>query len=344
MEKPDKKDYAAVDLFKIICAVLVIFIHTKPFVNNFWLDAGMGMITRFAVPYFFTISGYFLFKKLMGGGTRKYWKTVGTYLLRLLRFYIIWFIILRIVDITVGGSTIHTVGYYIKQFFFTTDGSPLWFVEALIWAVIIVAVLNRWLKSRTVFTIGIVFLFIGYGFSTLLGITGKWSFIQTLQPIVGYTGIQGGFFFAFPYVAMGALLAKQKQKPAIKKDFICVALFFVVLGIESLLMVKKFNAPLTFLWLSAIPMTWYVTRLTLTIDIVSKPGYYVLRKISTLCYVLHIVVLLILQYVFRLLNLTTKDPANLILTIMTLIITFAMSFGTLYLSDKKFFFWLKYAM
>ena len=33
-----------------------MLIHTKPFENNFWLNSGVGMITRFAVPYFFAIS------------------------------------------------------------------------------------------------------------------------------------------------------------------------------------------------------------------------------------------------------------------------------------------------
>ena len=47
------KEYAAVDIFKFLCAVLVIIIHTKPFENVFWIDAAFGVITRFAVPFFF---------------------------------------------------------------------------------------------------------------------------------------------------------------------------------------------------------------------------------------------------------------------------------------------------
>lgn len=340
----EKKEFAAVDLFKMICAVLVIFIHTKPFENNFWLDAGVGMITRFAVPYFFTISGYFLFKKLMGGGTKQYWKTLGRYLLRLLRFYIIWFILLRIIDLIFGGSTIQSFRYYIKQFFFTTDGSALWFVEALIWAVLIVAVLTRWIKTQTVFAISIIFLFIGYFFSTLYGITGKWQIVQTLHPIISHTGIQGGLFFAFPYVAMGALLAEKPLEPAYKRDAGFVFLLFVLLGIESLVMVRRFNAPLTFLWIAALPMTWFTTRLTLTIQMKNKPVYYILRKISTLCYVLHIVIFKILQNVFDSSGFTAKDPAHLALTALTLFITIVLAYGIYLLSRKKAFTWLKYIM
>ena len=59
-----RKSYPGVDIFKMACAILVMIIHTKPFENIFWIDAGIGMVTRFAVPYFFTVSGYFLYKKV----------------------------------------------------------------------------------------------------------------------------------------------------------------------------------------------------------------------------------------------------------------------------------------
>ncbi len=64
MSELKKKDYPAVDIFKMICAILVILIHTKPFVNDFWLDNAVGIITCIAVPYFFIISDHSFVKKL----------------------------------------------------------------------------------------------------------------------------------------------------------------------------------------------------------------------------------------------------------------------------------------
>ena len=58
------EEYSSVDIFKFFCAILVVAIHTKPFENIFWLDAAIGILTRFAVPYFFVSSAYFLFIKL----------------------------------------------------------------------------------------------------------------------------------------------------------------------------------------------------------------------------------------------------------------------------------------
>lgn len=338
-----KKEYAAVDIFKMICAILVMLIHTKPFENIFWVDAAIGMVTRFAVPFFFTVSGYFLFKKVSQNPEKK-WSIVGKYILRLLRFYIIWFIILRIVDITVGGSIVHSFSYYFKHFFFTTDGSPLWFVAALMWAVILYSVLLTVLKSKAIFVIGIIFLMIGYCFSTMLGLTDNWPVVQSLKPFINYIGVQGSLFFAFPYVALGALMTHKGQKTNIKRDILGIVIFFICLGVESLIMVRKFNAPLTFLWLFMMPTTYFTTHLVLTLPIESKPGYYILRKISTLCYVLHVVIFKSLIYIFDQTGITEKDPHHILLTVSTILITLSLAHCIYILSRKKAFSWIKYCM
>lgn len=343
MIKQERQELPAVDLFKFICAILVMLIHTKPFDSIFWVDAAIGMITRFAVPFFFTVSGYFLFRKISRNPEKK-WSIVEKYLIRLLGFYFIWFFIIRIVDIVVGGWTLQSFGYYLKQFFFTTDGSPLWFVAALMWAVVLYSVLLTVLKPKVIFAIGIIFLIIGYCFSTLLGLTGNWPVIQSLKPYVDFIGVQGSLFFAFPYVALGALMTQKKQETTIKRDIIGIVAFFIFLGAESLVMVKKFNAPLTFLWLFMMPTTYFTTHLALTLPIESKPGYYILRKISTLCYVLHVVIFKTLICVFDETGITAKDPHHILLTLLTILITLSLAWCIYLLSRKKVFSWLKYGM
>lgn len=335
-----KRNFPAVDVFKMICAILVMMIHTKPFENLFWIDSGIGMVTRFAVPFFFTISGYFLFKKVQREPSKK-WKDVSRYLLRLFRFYVIWYVIFRLVDGLLSRS-FQSIEYYIRHFFFTSDGSPLWFVNALIWAVIMVSVLTSCMRTKIVFCIGILLLISGYSASTMLGVTGDTWITQTLKPITSLIGVQNGLFFAFPYVAMGAYLSEQNLKVDHRKNFFGATLFFALLGAESLVAVMKFNAPLTFLWLSALPMTWFVAKLTLTIELPDKPVYHTLRKISTLFYVLHVVVFKILQKVIVVWKI--HDPANLLLTVITFLITSVVAYVILLLSKRKHTTWLKYAM
>ena len=141
---------------------------------------------------------------------------------------------------------------------------------------------------------------------------------------------------------MGAYLSEQNIKARCRKNIFGVALFFALLGAESLVAVMLLNAQLTFLWLSALPMTWFVARLVLTVQLPEKPFYYTLRKISTLFYVLHVVVFKILKKGIVVWNI--HDPANLLLTVMTFLITSAAAYAIVWFSRKKYMMWLKYAM
>lgn len=344
MSEKQNIGYSAVDLFKMICAVLVMLIHTKPFASIFWIDAGIGMITRFAVPFFFTIAGYFLIKKVNNRiSTDEKWKIIKQYVGRLLRFYFIWFIIVRTSDGIISGH-FYGIKYYIKQFIFTTDGSPLWFLNALIWATIIYAGASRWLKNKSILCIGILLLIVGYCLSTLYSITGDWTIVKNLRNAIGFIGIQSGVFFAFPYVSLGAFLADAEIIKNTKRYFLMTLFFFGCLGVESLIAVIILNAPFTFLWISAFPMTYYVVQLILTIKIPERPEYFKIRKISTLFYVLHIIVFKSLQKVFLVSGFNLIDNLNIVLTTGTLVITGCCALIILYLTEVEGLSWLKYLM
>ena len=71
MKIADKK-YNSIDLLKLIMAVCVVAIHTKPLYkcNN---EAAIGIyntIVGVANPFFFLASGFFVGKKYFGGGAK----------------------------------------------------------------------------------------------------------------------------------------------------------------------------------------------------------------------------------------------------------------------------------
>ena len=62
----ERKNYYALDVAKLICALLVICIHTGPLLDissdaNFVL---VQVLARLAVPLFFVISGFLFFQKI----------------------------------------------------------------------------------------------------------------------------------------------------------------------------------------------------------------------------------------------------------------------------------------
>ena len=62
-------------------ALVVVAIHTT--------EWKLGGLVRAAVPYFFIVSGYFLFRKL-NGHQKDDLKTIRRWIFRILKMYLIW--------------------------------------------------------------------------------------------------------------------------------------------------------------------------------------------------------------------------------------------------------------
>lgn len=325
------KEYAAVDIFKFICAVLVIIIHTKPFESMFWMDAALGVITRFAVPFFFVSSSIFLFMKIESNP-----KTAGTtykkYFTRLLRFYLIWYIVFNVSAALEGHH--NDALYYVKQFFFNTSGSPLWFVCALLWSSAMVYVLNKYCSKKIITIISLLLFAIGYIFSTLQPLFANNELFKYInENIISVVGTQNGFFFGMPYVAMGCTFAKYKFKKNYFIDICGIAIFMALLMAESLICVKIVGSTLTYLWISAIPMTYFTVRLMMTIDISSKFNFYFIRKSSTLIYVFHVLILRVVKNAIE--TYSIANPYNLIYFAGTLTIAIISAGLIVKLSEYK---------
>ncbi|WP_252448917.1 acyltransferase family protein [Enterococcus faecalis] len=57
------KNNDVLDAFKFIAALSVVGIHTFP--SKSILGSDLKILARFSVPFFFIVSGYFLFKKFL---------------------------------------------------------------------------------------------------------------------------------------------------------------------------------------------------------------------------------------------------------------------------------------
>ena len=58
----------AIDIFRYVCAILVISIHSEPFleINSSLHYFFVQVVPRIAVPFFFTIAGYYYIKSMLG--------------------------------------------------------------------------------------------------------------------------------------------------------------------------------------------------------------------------------------------------------------------------------------
>lgn len=85
----NKRNYS-IDIFRIICAIMVVAIHTHPF-ENYNLNLSYlftQIIPRIAVLFFFCVSGYYFIKNILNDHNN-FKKTF----LKLLKTYLIWSLI-----------------------------------------------------------------------------------------------------------------------------------------------------------------------------------------------------------------------------------------------------------
>lgn len=166
--------YPILDLVRFIAALLIIFIHIFPegsTTSSIGLDSSIPTLLgvsfvhallRPAVPVFFLISSFLLFRKIELDPDNK-WKHVGSFCLRLLYLYLFWYALglpLTIKDI-VGyasqGDTYNLIRYVVITLW---KGAPrgYWFLASLASCSALVALIKS-KKSLTIITVvaGILF-------------------------------------------------------------------------------------------------------------------------------------------------------------------------------------------
>lgn len=205
------------DCLKIILSILVITVHIQPlFEENSllgWLIS--NGIARIAVPCFFVISGYFIQPKIED------YKNLRRYILHLLSVYIIWSIIyLPIYYSSIEPRSLITfafMGFY-----------HLWFLPALIVAIIVLALITKFIK-KDIFILfsGIVLFITGY----IMEISG-----------LPYRSFCNGLFFGYPFVAIGYLLYKRNILSRIKYSVLysTLTISLLTLLLESYLGYKEY--------------------------------------------------------------------------------------------------------
>ena len=104
-----QRNINSINYMKLLCAFLVVAIHTHPFqdINSIMHYYFSEVLVRIAVPFFFVSSGYFYIKSLIEG--RNIFKK---YIIRLLKTYVSWsfiYLILQLFIIVNSNESILTM-------------------------------------------------------------------------------------------------------------------------------------------------------------------------------------------------------------------------------------------
>lgn len=129
-----KRQYASIDIARYVSALLVVCIHTFPFLeisetfNTYFIHT----VCRLAVPFFFTTSGFFFFRNYDSENEDLNETRLKKALIRLFRIYLIWTIIYlpyTIFDYTHTGFQIKYLFTYVRDFFLNGSYYHLWFYQ-----------------------------------------------------------------------------------------------------------------------------------------------------------------------------------------------------------------------
>ena len=149
------RKYKGIDIGRILFACLIPFLHIE-FKENDIVDIIRQYFSRLGVPFFFAISGMFLFRSI---GKYGYWDAWKKYTKRVGRILLIWIVIY-------SPFIIHLNLQSIQMLLFKTPAF-LWYLTAILVASIPFCLI----RNRKVLYIVAFFLYV---FGTLFGSTYKW--------------------------------------------------------------------------------------------------------------------------------------------------------------------------
>ena len=280
------------DILKIILSIMIVLIHSGVLVNILypWL--------RIAVPLFFIMSSYFLFSKLNKESDEKKKKEiVKAFILRNLKLYLIWFIILLPITLDyhkyfINFSLIKGIGYLIRDYLFSSTFFTSWFIMALIEGAIIIYYCSKKINTKILFAIS----FIVYAF---IVITCTYTFIPSLN-ITKYLRYaimypQNSFLVSLIWIMIGKMFADNKINYSSKLNTIILIVSLILLFMEWFFIKEKTIDVTRDCYFMLIPVSISIYYFVLKI----KPFYFsqsiFIRKISTVMYVSHKSIIFILM-------------------------------------------------
>lgn len=312
----------SIDIFRLICAILVIIIHTSPFYD---IDQNFGffihqVITRVAVPFFFAVSGFYYIGSLLKG-KRIFWD----YTKKLLTVYVVWSALYFLIDFvhTINSGAFSFFSFVkscIVKFFIYGSHYHFWFFPALFLSVITVTVLYKVSNQfgfSILFAVGVIFYIIGCLGCSYFELAIELPILSSLVMSTRFEIIRRYLLMGIPFFLLGGFLNTQKNhfKDKLKYQLVffvtSLALFLTEIYIVTVTEIYE-NLVLTFML--------YPLVASIIILLVSNPmtGADKLGEFSRSCanfvYYSHPAIILLINVIFNL-------KSHTLLFIFTTIVT-----------------------
>lgn len=286
----EKKIFAGIDIFKLICAILIAFMHCYCFES--WGSTIKNILSPIGVPFFFIVSGFFYTEGLYKSKEpRKYLKR---YLIRITQMYIAWTILtLPVAWYNLGHahsdySPLLKVIYIIRCFFFTGSIGIYWYLLALIYNSFILYYSYTKGKDAFIYITAIIFFIIGLFYES--GLIENTLLAKVIHVVIGSERnfLNVGLF----YMCVGYYLSKNKLRD-VKSIYHGLLLIISIVATYYLYPIFKFH------FLQAInAILLFSFSYSIILPKCIRSTYHI-RKLSTAIYLGHFPFILLFDYYLK---------------------------------------------
>lgn len=349
-----KKRNNLIDMLKFTATLMVVGIHSgplnsfEPLLNNIIFQG----IARLAVPFFFGISAYFLYRKISLAREEEKKKILYTYLKRLGLLYLFWFIIMFSVCIelryTKYVSEYEKKGaiiIFINSLLWSSSFQGSWYLNAsMICAVIIFVIAKMWGNKIAFVISGVAFLCTTF-LSAYYGLVSPYigSFYEKCNI---YFFPPNSFMAGMIYFVMGKYIAETEKTKLVlwkkRKIALVISLFGVLCEAIFMHTHNYMQEPDCFFML--VPATYFIMINCIYCEKqirLSEKVMRFLRESSIIMYIIH----------FRVLKMWGEITINgevffsnsLYKYIATVVVCLMISYIILTLEKVKMFRFLKYS-
>lgn len=313
-DKPSKKvlkKYNFIDVIKFLCAALVVTIHVPPLTSVNWMlnFAVVNFAARVAVPFFFISSSYFVFIKAYKENGELDKSVIGAYVKRIIRLYIIWSVIYapfayyHTAEIMGYVNILDFLKYYLFRFVLSTSYGHLWYLNAMIWAyVILLCLLSAGVKPRAIAIFSFAMYCLGLCAQSWFGlivplksVTWLWNFLLQIKRFFETT--RNGLCEGLLFIMMGMYFARHGFKMKVKTAFLCMCVSFIFYGAEVFVLTRLSWIREYDMYLGLIPTVFFSFYTAANIRLTDKGIYKELRAMSALIYFSHMIFVEILEIV-----------------------------------------------
>ncbi len=281
-----RKNYAAIDNFRLAAAMMIVAIHTAPLASfsetaDFLVTYCLG---RVGVPFFLMVSGFFVlapYQRQRKGARGK----MGSFLKKTASLYLISTLVylpLKFYSHNISDSA----GGWLKEIFFDGTFYHLWYLPAVIMGCLVIMGLLCFCSPLAVSVMVFVLYILGTLGDSYYNLISQVPFLKMvyegLFTVSSYT--RNGIFFAPMFLWMGVLLANGRVRVSRKSAGIGLAISLAGMLAEGLMSFQfqwqKHNS----MYFMLIPVMFFLFELLLSLDC---NGMETARDLSMYIYILH---------------------------------------------------------